>query len=50
VLIARLGQRQSKTKKPPNIGRQGHQIFVAAANPFKGFFIEGYGLNIHEVV
>jgi predicted nucleotidyltransferase len=50
VLIARLGQRQRKTKKPPNIGRQGHQIFVAAANPFKRLFINWRGLNIREMV
>ena len=42
VLVTRLCQRQSEAEKPPNVRRQGHQVFVAATNPFKGLFVCGH--------
>lgn len=50
VLVARLRQRQSEAKKPPNVGRQGHQVFVAAPYPFKRFLVCGHGWYVYELV
>ena len=39
MLVACLCQRQSKAKQSPNLSRQGHQVFVAATDPFKRLFV-----------
>ena len=38
VLVAHLGQRQRITETPTHVGRQRHQILVAARDPFERFF------------
>ncbi len=35
----------AQNKEPSNIYWQGQQVFMAAANPFKRFFVRGHGLD-----
>ena len=37
VLVAQLSQRQRITETPTHVGRQRHQILVAARDPFERF-------------
>lgn len=45
VSVARLRQRQSKAEKAPDIHRQRHQVFVAAAYPKKRLFLAWHVLE-----
>ncbi len=50
VLIAGLRQGQRVTEKPPHVGWQGHQVLVAATDPFERFFAFRRGKIIYEQV